>query len=710
MRKLYFFVLSLMLMTQYAMLHAQSATPTSQMEKLSRGLVVAKGSGSMFVSWRLLGTDDEQRTTFNVLRNGETIAEGLSAATCYMDKNGTATDRYQVVTLVDGTPVETSPEATPWTTSYLQLKLDRPASGSTVSGHYDYTPNDCSAGDVDGDGDYEIIVKWDPTNSKDNSQPGVTGPVILDCYKLDGTKLWRVDLGHNIRAGAHYTQFLVYDFDGDGKAEMICRTAPGSRDGLGQYVTEAADDDAIKTTDNTADYVSYSGSTSKTSAYGAVLSGPEYLTVFNGETGKAVHTIFYNPNRAGSVGGAPSGSSKSTWGDTYGGRCDRFLACVAYLDGQDSHPSAVMCRGYYTRAYLWAVDFDGSKLSTKWLHGSVSSTKVEHTDANGTKTTKTYSTNTANLSDGSKTAYGNGNHNLSVADVDGDGCDEIIYGSSAIDHDGHLLYATGYGHGDAMHLGDLDPDRPGLEVFQVHESSTASYGWDLHDAATGEIIYSASGSKDNGRGLAADIIPDSRGYEFWSSNDRQPRSAATGEVAATKSVSVNFRVYWDGSLQDNLLDGTTITAWNNNSTTTKINFANYGNSQSCNSTKATPCLQADLFGDWREEVVLWNKSDSCTLNIFTSTNSTNYRVPTLMHDHVYRMGVAWQNAAYNQPPHLGYYLPDRFDDTKTGIVGIADKTPAAEKEVIFDLQGRRIRSTENLKGLYIIKGKGKFIR
>ena len=635
---------------------AQWQTPVSQMEKLDRGVVAFLGkSGKNYISWRLLGTDDKN-VTFNVLRDGEVIKSGIANVTNYTD-NVSTVHQYQVQTVLNGQVVETSPSVSSLSGYYNTLTLDRPASGVTPSGEaYNYSPNDCSVGDVDGDGQYEIIVKWDPSNSHDNSQSGYTGNVYLDCYKLDGTKLWRVDLGKNIRAGAHYTQFLVYDFDGDGKAEMICKTAPGSKDGEGNYVSAAADDATITGVNNTKDWRYTSGSN-----IGKMSGGQEWLTVFNGETGKAINTVYYNPNRNGGLGGqaAPTKNWKESGTDTgYGNRAERYLATVAYLDGPDKNPSAVMCRGYYTYAYMWAVDFDGSKLKTKWLHASESKNKVTVTDANGNKTTKTYTTNTAN-SGKSCTLYANGNHNLSCADVDGDGKDEIIYGSAAVDDDGSLLYAVGYGHGDAMHLSKLCPDREGLQVFTVHEESP--YGWDVHDAATGEVLFYETGNADNGRGLAADIMPDERGFQFWSSNDRSVRSAVTGSVVkGSKSQSINFRAYWGGKLKDDLLDGTNLKNYNGTKYSLKMGAAvlSYGHSASCNTTKATPCLLADLYGDWREEIVMWNNVDSCSLNIFSSSETCNYRIPTLMHDHTYRMGITWQNSAYNQPPHLGFYLPD----------------------------------------------------
>ena len=666
--------------------NAQWVTPTSQMEKLDRGVVAFKGkTGKNFISWRLLGTDDKN-VTFNVLRDGQVIKSGISDVTYYQD-NLTYSHQYQVQTVLNGQVIETSPAVTSTTSYFHSIKLDRPASGKTPAGEaYSYRPNDCSVGDVDGDGQYELIVKWDPTNSKDNSQSGYTGNVYLDCYKLDGRKLWRVDLGKNIRAGAHYTQFLVYDFDGDGKAEMICKTAPGCIDGAGKYVSEAADDDKIKSVNNTKDWRYTSGKN-----VGKISGGQEWLTVFNGETGKAVNTIYYNPNRNGGLGGE-TGWTKN-WDDRsgktdtgYGNRGERYLATVAYLDGQDKNPSAVMCRGYYTYAYMWAVDFDGQKLKTKWLHASESKNKVVVTDADGNKTTQTYTANTGN-SGKSCTLYANGNHNLSCADVDGDGKDEILYGSATIDDDGSLLYAVGWGHGDAMHLTKLMPDRPGLQVFTVHEESP--YGWHVHDAATGEVLYYETGSGDNGRGLAADILPDHRGFEFWSANDRTPRNAVNGQyVSGVSTPSINFRCYWGGNLKDDLLDGTNLTNYERKAYTLGMgsNVLSYGHSASCNSTKATPCLLADLYGDWREEIVMWNSQDSCSLNIFSSSEPTKYRVPTLMHDHTYRLAVAWQNVAYNQPPHLGFYLPD-YVAQATAIKNVS----AGHDDWIVRESGNRVR-------------------
>ncbi|MGZ7444126.1 rhamnogalacturonan lyase [Paenibacillus sp. TH7-28] len=580
----------------YMPLSTASAAAPRQAEKLSRGLVAVKVSGGVYVSWRLLGTE-ELSVSFNLYRNGTKVnSSPITNSTNYLDSAGTTSSSYTVKAIVNGTEQSASPAASVWANNYLDVPIQIPAGGTTPDGvSYTYSANDASVGDLDGDGEYEIVLKWDPSNSKDNSQSGYTGNVYLDAYKLNGTRLWRINLGKNIRAGAHYTQFLVYDFNGDGKAEVVCKTADGTVDGTGVTIGNAS-----------ADYRNSSG---------YILSGPEYLSVFNGQTGKALTTIDYVPPR-GTV---------SSWGDNYGNRVDRFLAGVAYLDGV--HPSIIMARGYYTRTVVVAYNWNGSTLTRKWTFDSNSSTNP------GTA--------------------GQGNHSLSVADVDGDGKDEIVYGALTIDDNGAKLYNTGLGHGDALHVGDLNPNRSGLEVFKVMENTSSPYGAAVWDAATGQVLWGVHTGKDTGRGMSADIDPNYPGEEVWASGGVGLYSI-TGSKISSSTPSINFGIWWDGDLSRELLDGVKIDKWNYSSNS-MYNLLTVSSVASNNGTKATPTLQADLLGDWREEVI-WRKSDNTALRIYTTTDVTSHKIYTLMHDPVYRLSIAWQNVAYNQPPHPGFFL------------------------------------------------------
>lgn len=568
-----------------------------QMERLNRGVVAVRTSTSqVYVGWRLFG-NDPSGIGFNVYRNSTLLnATPITGSTNYVD-NVTTNSSYSVRPVINGVEQTASELASVWSQNYLNIPLQIPAGGTTPDGvAYTYSANDCSVGDVDGDGDYEFIVKWDPSNSKDNSQSGYTGNVYLDCYQTNGTRLWRIDLGRNIRAGAHYTQFLVYDFDGDGKAELACKTADATIDGAGTVIGSSS-----------ADYRNSSG---------YVLSGPEYLTVFNGQTGAAMATTNYLPAR-GTV---------SSWGDSYGNRVDRFIGAVAYLDG--ARPSMVFGRGYYTRLVRVAWDWRNGALTQRW----------------------TFDSNTS----GNSAYAGQGNHQLSVGDVDGDGKDEIINGSSAINDNGTGLWANAMGHGDALHMSDMNPDRAGLEIWQPYESpgSNGQVGAALVDARTGARIFTvAEASADVGRGVAADIDPRYKGYECWAS--RGNLYTCTGTSITTSKPSMNFAVWWDADLQRELLDNITISKWNYSSSASTLLTAT--GCASNNSTKATPNLSADILGDWREEVIL-RTSDNSALRVFTTTITATNRIYTLMHDPQYRVAIAWQNGAYNQPPHPGFYL------------------------------------------------------
>ncbi len=588
-----------------------------QMEYLSRGLVaVQAGRDSVFLSWRLLYSDAEN-AEFDVYRQAgkakpvKLNTKPVREATSLMDLSRLAIGKYtyRVKPLKGGEEgvfvFEKKIDGVPWFTLNLQTP-DK------------YSPGDIAPGDLDGDGDYELVVHMTGIG-RDNSHRGMTDAPIFHAYKMDGTLLWSINLGKNIREGAHYTQFLVYDFDGDGRAEVAMKTADGTIDGKGNIIGDSVVDHR--------------------NAEGHIVRGPEFLTVFDGLTGAAMSTVKYWPPRHPVNENPPPDEMKQIWGDGNANRSERYLACVAYLDGE--RPSIVMCRGYYTRASLSAWDWRNGKLSQRWLFDSDDPAKDNR-------------------------AYrGQGNHNLSVGDVDGDGCDEIIYGAAAIDNDGKGLYSTGLGHADAMHFSDLDPTRPGLEVFNIQERFGAA-GLNLRDAKTGEMLWKVASVKaadeggdkgeGPGRGVSFNVDPRYPGNECWvfGAGLNGMWNAQGEKISETTPNTCNFAVWWDGDLLRELLDKNMVLKWNWE--TEKVDPLLIAEGcMSNNGTKSTPALSADLFGDWREEVVL-RTTDNKSLRIFTTTVPTKYRFVTLMHDPIYRLSVAWQNVAYNQPPHPGFYI------------------------------------------------------
>jgi rhamnogalacturonan endolyase len=562
-----------------------------QMERLDRGVLsVGTGTGNL-VSWRLLGTDPPG-VAFNVFRAGRKLNRvPITTSTDFLDRGAPAGSAYTVAAVVTGIQQTPSAPSLSFADGFLDVPIQPPAPSATGAA---YSANDASVGDLDGDGQYEIVLKWDPSDSKDNAQAGATSPVFVDAYKLDGTRLWRIDLGPNIRAGAHYTQFQVYDYDGDGRAEVAMKTADGTVDGLGTVLG-----------DPTARFAN---------ATGYVLAGPEFLTMFNGRTGAAMSTVDYVPAR-GVV---------SAWGDSNGNRVDRFLAATAYLDGV--HPSLIESRGYYTRTVITAWDFTAGQLTRRWTFDSNVS-GAQFTDQ--------------------------GNHSMSVADVDGDGKDEIIFGAMAIDDDGSPLWNTRNGHGDALHVGDLDPSRPGLEVFKVDENSTAVSSW-FADAGTGQVLWSTPPNGDNGRGVADDIWAGSPGAEMWSARGGNNLVDVHGDAVGRKPSSQNFTIWWDADPVRELLDQTHIDKYGPGSDTRLLTGTGV---HANNGTKATPTLSADLFGDWREEVV-WPTAANTALRIYSTPTPTTRRITTLMHDPMYRVAVGWQNTGYNQPPHPSFFIGD----------------------------------------------------
>ncbi|WP_308289729.1 rhamnogalacturonan lyase [Streptomyces muensis] len=573
---------------------AEAAT-ARQVEALDRGVVSVHTSSGNLVSWRWLGTDPDN-VSFNVYRAGTKVnATPVTGSTNYFHSGAPEQADYTIRAIVNGVEQGDSVHAVQFRPGYKDVPISPPAGGTTPDGvAYTYEANDASVGDLDGDGALDIVLKWQPTNAKDNSQSGYTGNTFVDGIKLDGTRLWRVDLGRNIRSGAHYTQFQVYDYDGDGKAEVAMKTADGTRDGTGAVIGSSS-----------ADHRNSSG---------YILSGPEYLTMFNGQTGKAMGTVDYVPAR-GTV---------SSWGDSYGNRVDRFLAGTAYLDG--SRPSLIMARGYYTRTVIAAWDWRNGSFTRRWTFDTNSSTNAGQ-------------------------GYdGQGNHSLSVADVDADGKDEIVYGAMTVDDNGWGLWTTRLGHGDAGHVGDLNPSRAGLEYFKVSEDSSKPGSW-MGDARTGQILWQTASGADNGRGVAGDIHAGSAGAEAWSASDTTLRSA-TGASLGREPSSINFLSWWDGDPVRELLDGTRIDKYGTSGDTRLLTGSGVSSN---NGTKATPVLSGDILGDWREEVI-WRTSGNTALRIYSTPVETNTRITTLLHDPMYRTALAWQNTAYNQPPHPSFFI------------------------------------------------------
>ena len=597
-----------------------------QREELGRGVVAIRENPSeVALSWRYLSSDPIH-TTFNIYRDGAKIAEvPATTGTFYRDTyTSNEAARYTVKAVVKGVEQEklagsyTLPANAP--IGYIDIPLSKPADGVTPAGEqYSYSPNDASIGDVDGDGEYELILKWNPSNAHDNAHDGYTGNVYVDCYRLTGEQLWRIDLGRNIRAGAHYTRVMVFDLDGDTRAEVIMKTSDGTVDGQGKVIGDASAD--YREAGMTGEQGRGRGRTPYNQ--GRILTGNEYLTLFEGLTGAALTTIDYVPARG----------NLADWGDTRANRSDRYLAAIAYLDGV--HPSVVMCRGYYTRTTLTSFDWDGKQLKERWLFDS-NKAGYEH-------------------------YAGQGNHNLRVGDVDGDGCDEIIYGSCAIDHNGEGLYTTRMGHGDAMHMTQFLPDKRGFQVWDCHENHKD--GSSLRDAATGKVLFQVKSPMDVGRCMAADIDPRHKGVEMWSLDSHGIRNTK-GEVIrpSIDSFSVNMAVWWDGDLLRELLDGNRITKYDWEEDICRPIMIFEG-AASINGTKSNPCLQGDLLGDWSEEVLLRGKDDA-SLRLYVTRIPTEYRFHTFLEDPVYRISIATQNVTYNQPTQAGFYFGP---DLKKGI-------------------------------------------
>ena len=646
---------------------------------LGRGLMAVSLSGAKMgngnlVSWRhreadgygvkyklYRGDADAQNT---VLNRGLYIID----RTNFPDAQGTADNYYRLETYDQyGNLLETEVSRKTWDNQTLYIPTETPV--DTKNGA-SYTPNDASYCDMDGDGEYEIILKWSPSNEKDAASSGATSPAIFDCIKLDGTRLWRINAGQNFFTSAHTMQFIAWDFDGDGYGEFMMKTAPGTIDGEGNYVL-LGDDDPNE---------------SFLSGRGKQDHGPEYITVFDGPTGAALATIPYHTDYQ---------TGRQYWGDDNQNRSERYLAALAYLDGPEANPSPIFARGYYSGAFVGAYDWDGTNLTERWVSRNTKS---------------------------GEGLWGEGAHWVSVGDCDGDGMQEIVYGSAALDHDGSLLYRTGLGHGDALHLGDFLPDRPGLEVFMVHEKKP--YGCDLRDAATGELILHITADGDTGRGLAAHFDSFYDHSQFLYSASAGVHDCADGSMYAEKwaigqsGAGINNRIYWDGDLYDEFFDKSIIAHWNHENgwfDRYKVNGGNYVFGKLNNGSKFNPCVLGDLLGDWREEIVTWDESNNYLIINATSYPS-DYRIPHLMDDLNYRVQVVNQNCCYNQPPHLSvdpsiFYAGNPNQAQQKNDTSAIDSLDADEDatEAIYTLEGIRIERI-TAPGLYIVGGKKVIVR
>ena len=571
-------------------------------------------NNKILVSWRMFPTDDSS-TGFDLYRksgNEEEVKlneEPITLSTNFQDitADRNKDNTYRLCFAGSDETLDTYTITAAQASAGLPY-ISIPLAGTTgISSEYYYDANDASVGDLDGDGVYEIVLKRllrsssSTEDEEDESGAVQMGPwhtTLLEAYKLDGSFLWRVALGPNVPVG-NLTSFAVYDFDGDGKCEIAVRTAEGTVFGDG---TEIKDTDG----DGKVDY--------RVEGSAHIHGGPEFLSVLDGMTGRELARTDY----------IALGKSED-WGDNYYKRSASYRVGVGCFSG--TTPSILICRGVYGKMVLEAWDFQGQELKKRWRFDT---------------------------SDGVHGDYaGQGNHSLSVGDVDDDGGDEVVYGGCCIDHNGKGLWNSRHGHGDALHLGKFDPSRKGLQIWSCFEACPFKVGAALRDARTGETIWDFPYSGDMGRCLVADIDPDSPGCEMWwyKGNAHSCTGADLGYGAGSSSMSYNMAVWFSNSLNRQLLDRSKIDAPKEKRVFTIYRYE----VTTINSSKSNPCFYADIWGDWREEIIQVT-SDQTELRLFTTWYPTDYKFPYLMSDHVYEMSALNQNIGYNQPTQLGYYL------------------------------------------------------
>ena len=647
--------------------------------RLGRGLVAVGTDDGAHVSWRMLPGDTPDKV-FDLYREtdgGRAVkvnTKAIRTTSDFMDTGADLSRTNRWILKSGGRELAAFTLAGGAPRGYLEIPVQRPEPreiyrvtqrfyGATdrenpgdAAGRYTFNPGDCSAADLDGDGQPEIVLKWEPSNAGMPDRNGLTGNTLLDAYKLDGTLLWRIDLGHNVRSTYISTPFVVYDLDGDGCAELVCKTADGTVDGTGAVLGNPR-----------ADWRSMDEASE---TFGRIQVGPEFLTVFDGRTGRALDSQKYIPIRFPLAGWGGIGGNDNT-----GTRAEHYTAGVAYFDGQK--PSVFFVRGADGRTVVAAWDFAKGKLRSRWTFDS------------SEKRWGGYS--------------GNGSPQVAVADFDGDGFDEVCVGAMTVDHDGTGLYTTRLRGGSALHAGAFQPGHDAPLVVGLHDTSgeigafLGNPALAVFDGATGRVLWSRGPGETAGRALAADIDPRRGGAEVWVGNVPEPARRMPGrpggapqgmppgmapgrapgaavqpaarpyegplgglysifgeKIAAKGPAACNFVIYWDADPLSELLDGTVISKWDWERGEQKTLLSADG-AAAIDGTRGTPCLVGDLLGHWREEAV-WAAADGSALRIYLTDIPATSRTTTLLDDRMYRLSLVSQNVGYNSPPHLSYDL------------------------------------------------------
>ena len=604
---------------------ALNANAQRVIDKLDRGVVAVKTTSGVFVSWRIQ-SDEYYDVTYNLYRNGSLVAANLTTSN-YTDAGGDSSSSYTVEAVKHGVKQSKSAAATPWANSYLEITPQHDKSITSI-----LVPNDACCADVDGDGQVEILLKYDNQSEINASFPrdGHNGEYsIFECLKLDGTVLWWVNCGPNMGDFQNNEQNIVaYDWDLDGKAEAIMRAADGT-------TIHAADGKTYVIGDASKNYRAATGGGTNWFMH----EGAEYLVYMNGATGVPYVTMDYPLKRL------ENGETdlNAAWGDGYGHRSSKYFFGAPYLDGRK--PCIFLGRGIYTRHKFIAYDVDPKthQLTERWR----------------------WTNNRAG-----SPWYGQGYHNYAIVDVDWDGRDEIVWGSMVIDDNGKGLSTTGLGHGDAQHHGDFNPYVHGQEGFFCNEDRPSN---NYRDLTTSKLYYRAEGSNDDGRSMAGNFCNNYPGAMGLSARDEAISCVTNGYVSGlTKNnVTQNMRIYWDDDLCEETFNYI-------NGKNTAGGIYKYGKglietlngSLTNNDTKGTPCYQGDIFGDWREEVIM--RTGNNRIRIYTTTIETPWRNYSLWYDHQYRNAMVWQMCGYNQPPHASYFLGE--------LEGITAAPPALTME------------------------------